>query len=58
MDFYEAVDDFLEPRDHSGDPDADPAAVDPEHEPDPEYRELDAFPDRRWRGPRRWLGET
>lgn len=32
-------DDLLEPPDHSGDPDADPAAVDPDHTPDRSYRE-------------------
>jgi hypothetical protein len=37
-------DDLLEG--HAGDPDADPAAVDPDHTPDPDYRELgDALPD-------------
>ncbi|HEY7414788.1 MAG TPA: hypothetical protein VH593_06325 [Ktedonobacteraceae bacterium] len=33
----ERDDDLLEG--HAGDPDADPAAVDPDHTPDPDYRE-------------------
>jgi predicted dithiol-disulfide oxidoreductase (DUF899 family) len=31
-------DDTLEPPGHAGDPDAEPAAVDPDHTPDPEAR--------------------
>ena len=48
------ADDLLEPDGHSGDPDGDPAGVDPDHWPDPDYRELVVFPDRTWPGERRW----
>jgi hypothetical protein len=45
-DFLDLDDDKLEPDDHSGNHDADPAAVDPAHTPDPDYRETDGLPDR------------
>ena len=48
-------DDRLEPADHSGDPAAEGWAVDLDHLADPDYRELDLFPERRWQGKRRWL---
>ena len=32
---------MIEPDGHSGDPAADPAALDPDHRPDRDYRELD-----------------
>lgn len=43
-DIRDLLDDFLDG--HSGDPGADPAAVDPDHIPNPGYRERpDGLPD-------------